>query len=220
MIRKLVILIFLSLGLFLSAALPIFSQSTPEQLEIQKRLNEVESKRATSSVTTSAKKQGSVISFIEGGVISASNGVLFISTRSGTKIIYTSDSTKFLNLSTSGKKLIGFGDLKIGETILIMGVPEDSATGMAKLVVRDQNQKLKFFSVLGKISEITETTLTLKDWQRTDLPTLKIAITASTTVMKGNTTITFSKLKPDDQLTVTGTIDDKGNPVASNILVF
>ena len=195
-------------------------QSSPEELQTQKRLNEIEAKRATQSATVSAKKQPGEISFVEGTITSSTNPVLVISTKLGNKIVYTNDSTKFLNLDSKGKKLIGFGDLKLGEKILLIGLPQESASGTAKIIVRDQNPKPNNFSFIGKISEVSDTTLTLNNFAQKELPTTKVGVSSSTVIKKSGKTIKVLDLKVQDKVVLTGTIDDKGTLMASFVQSF
>ena len=138
MTKKLLVILFLVVCLIVPSIAR--GQSSPEELQTQKRLNEIEAKRATQSATTSAKKQTGEISFVEGAITSATNPILIVSTNSGNKIVYTTDSTKFLNLDSKGKKLIGFGDLKLGEKILLIGLPKGSASGTAKIIQMEEDK--------------------------------------------------------------------------------
>lgn len=217
---SLIVTVVSLLTLSLLAPTIIVSQSSQEQLETQKRLNEVESKRATQSATASTQKKTMEISFVEGVISSASNSIAIISTNSGVKTIYTNDSTKFLNFDSKGKKLIGFGDLKIGQTIMVVGLSKDGTFGTAKLVVRDDNQKTKSFSLQGRVFENKESSLTLKNFQRDSLPLTTITISSSTTLKKGGKSVAASSLKQNQSIVVTGTIDDKGILFASEILAI
>ncbi len=216
---KKLLLTFLVLLAILVLPTTSFSQTTQE-VETQKRLNEVESKRATSSATTSSSTKNESLTFVEGFVTATNPSVLYISTDSGNKTIYANDSSKFINLDSKGKKLIGFGDLKIGETVMIVGVPREAAAGTATLVIRDQNAKPKYFSILGKFSEVKDTTVTLKNFSREDLPTSKFTLTTSSLIKKSGKNSTIDQLKQNDKVVVTGTIDDKGTLVASEIQVI
>src|SRR3990172_5838630 len=132
--KHLIFFTIVTIGVLLTPRL-VLSQSSAEELQTQKRLNEIEAKRATQSATTSAEKQNSEISFMEGVITSSTNPTLVISTNSGNRVVYTNDSTKILNLDSKGKKLIGFGDLKLGEKILLIGLPKGAVTGTARLIV-------------------------------------------------------------------------------------
>lgn len=193
---------------------------TAEEIETQKRLNQVDAQRSTSSATASADKKGSQISFVEGVVTSVTNPVIIISTASGSKLIYTNDSTRFINFDPKGKKLIGFGDIKIGEAILVVGTPAESAAATSKLIIRDQNPKPKYFSLIGKISEIKDPNLTLNSLTRTDLPTTKSSTTTTTLIKRSGKPVSLTDLKAQDKTVTTGTIDDKGNLIISEILIF
>ena len=210
----------IALFLFFVAPTVVLSQSSAEELQTQKRLNEIEAKRATQSATVSAKKQNSEISFVEGTLTSSTNPTLVVSTNSGNKVVYTTDSTKFLNFDSKGKKLIGFGDLKLGEKILIIGLPQESASGTAKIIVRDQNPKPNNFSFMGKISEVSETTLTLNNFAQKELPVTKVGTTSSTVIKKANKTVKPTDFKVADKVVLTGTIDDKGTLLAQEIFKF
>ncbi len=218
MTKKLSVILFLVVSLVLPSIAQ--GQSSPEELQTQKRLNEIEAKRATQSATASAKKQNSEISFVEGFITSSSNPVLVISTNSGNKIVYTTDSTKILNLNSAGKKLIGFGDLKLGEKILLIGLPKESASGTAKIIVRDQNPKPKNFSFLGKVAEVSESSLTLSNFTQKELPTTKVSIAPSAVVKNNSKTIKTLDLKTQDKIVLTGTIDDKGALFAAFVQGF
>lgn len=216
--KAFLIILLLSNGLTLPQL--VFSQSTTEQLEIQKRLNELESKRTTSSATDSAQKKTTEITFIEGSINSVANSVVMVSAPNGNKTIVTNDSTKFYNLDSKGKKLIGFGDLKIGETIMIIGLAPEASKGSAKIILRDQNPKTKFFSLLGKKAEVKDNILTLADFSRKDLPSTKITIASNTIIKKAGKNINLEKLTNEANLVSVGTIDDKGNLLATELLSF
>lgn len=198
----------------------VLSQSTPEQLETQKRLNEVEINRASSEASVSAKKTSTATAFLEGSISSKTNSVIVLSSSSGVKTISTSDSTKFINIDSKGKKLIGFGDLKIGETILLVGLSPQGASGVAKIVVRDQNQKPKYFSLFGKNQELKDNVLTLKNSFQSNSTTSKVQLGASTVFRKNSKNITLEQVALDERLVVTGTIDEKGNLNSSEVLIF
>lgn len=213
-------ILLLTITLFvLSKPFVAFSQSSQEELETQKRLNEVESKRATSSATSSANKKPPTITFVEGVIHSANNSVIVLSTESGNKMIYTNDSTKFINIDANGKKLIGFGDLKIGETVSVVGLPKEKGSGTAKVVVRDNRIKTGYFSTIGKVSEITETDITLKNFSG-DLPSKKLNFTANSVVKKDSEVILLKDLKTGDKVVASGTIDEKGSLLVSEILLL
>lgn len=216
-------LLLISSVLVVLLLIPTFAlaQSTPEDLETQKRLNEVEAKRATSSATDSAaQKNLGEITYIEGTIVSTGASVLVFSTTTGSKTIYTNDVTKFINLDGKGKKLIGFGDLKIGESIMVVGLPSAAGSGSAKLIIRDQNLKPKYFSSLSRVAEIKDSVVTVKGYSREDLPSNKVATNSTTTVKKSGSTLTLDNLKVNDKVVVTGTIDEKGTLTASEILTF
>ena len=136
------------------------------------------------------------------------------------KIVYTTDSTKFLNLDSKGKKLIGFGDLKLGEKILLIGLPKGSASGTAKIIVRDQNPKTKNFSFLGKVLETSESSITLNNFNQKELPATKINIAQDTIIKKSNKDIKISELKVQDKVVLTGNIDEKGTLMATFVQSF
>lgn len=197
-----------------------FSQSSPEQLEIQKRLNEVESKRSSSVSADSTEKRFIQITFLEGTISSTSNSQLILTTPNGPKVIYTSDSTKFLNFDSKGKKLIGFGDLKLSEIVMVIGLPKEAGKGIATYIIRDQNQKTKFFTLLGTSSEVKESVLTLNDFKNSNLPISKINLPPTTVVKKNSKTLGIDDVKSKDSTVVTGSIDDKGSLSATDIFIF
>lgn len=198
----------------------VFSQSTPEQLETQKRLNEVESKRTSSATSSSTRNSAAKVSFLEGTISFASNSLLILATDNGAKMIATNDSTKFLNLDSKGKKLIGFGDLKISETIMVLGLSPETGKGTAKLIVRDQNPKIKYFSLLGKIIEVKETTLKIGDYKTPSLDNSDISLSPTTVLKKKSKNLTPDQLTINDSLIVTGSINEKNNLLATDIFIL
>ncbi len=180
------------------------------------RLQQIETKMATKSTktTTVSSKVANqkAITFIEGSVLTISANVLTISSKKDLKTIYTSDSTKFINIDSGGKKLVGFGDIKVNDTILVVGVPPASSTGSAKLIIRDSNKVVKNFSILGKIATLKENTLTLGHFSRSDLPNFTINLTTDNIISSSkNKTLDRSTLITGQFAIITGIIDDKGS---------
>lgn len=188
-------------------------------VEIQKRLNEVEANRASGSATTSADKKSSY-SFVEGTIVSTSTPVLVIETALGPKTIYGYESTKYINIDNSGKKLIGFGDLKIGEKILVIGPSRESSSGVSKMIVRDTSSKVHGFALLSKFAETKDNALYLKDFNRGDLAVIKVGLKTETLIKQSGKNISPEQLKLNQALVTVGTIDDKGNLIASESLVL
>ncbi len=213
--RLIYLFIFLILLLWPTFA---FAQSTSD-IDTQKRLLEVE-KLATSSTKTasSSASKTTSLTFTQGLITSTANLVLFLQTPFGPKTTYTNDSTRFINLSASGKKLIGFGDVKVGETVFVLGTNEQMSSGVAKVIVRDSNPKQATFSLQGSLSEKTDTSLTLKNFNQPDLPTVKVNFDTDTVFKKTNQKIDATTLTPDDKLVIVGTLDSKGTPLAKEVL--
>lgn len=198
----------------------VSSQSTPDQIETQKRLNEVEANRLTPQASRSATKKVNEITFAKGTVTSVTKPLLFITTHRGSKTVMTNDGTKFINFDSKGKKLIGFGDLKNGESILVIGLSADQAIGTAKIIVRDQTTKPNYFSLFGRNQEFKDNSLFLKDLIRQDLDLTKVTISTSTKYYKNKIETDIKSLSLGEKLALVGTIDEKGNLVTEEILSF
>ncbi|HEY4695031.1 MAG TPA: DUF5666 domain-containing protein [Candidatus Nanoarchaeia archaeon] len=195
-----------------------FSQDFSENA--QKRLEEIEAKAATASTTatSSATKKEGEVSFVE-GTVAAINGTAFlVNTDEGSRLIYTTDNTKYFNIDPSGKKLIGFGDIKVGETIMVLGLSSQSNSGTARIIVRDTVKQITTFSVLGKVVEVKDPSLTLENLLSADLPALTLTTSTDTKIQSGEKTIALIDLKAGDRVVAAGTIDDKGNFVVKTIL--
>ncbi len=182
-----------------------FSQTTQERLEQVK------------AATTSAEKSKNLtVTFIE-GVIRTIDKAIVIDTASGSRFIYFTDSTRFINFDSTGKKPIGIGDLKIGETIMVVGLNPSTNSGVAKFIIRDQVKQLTSFSLFGKIKTASSTNLTLSTSSELDPVNLLLN---SDTVIKTNAdkTILPAELQTNDQLALAGIIDSKGSLVTKTIL--
>lgn len=215
---------FFALVILILAAILLTSSHTFAQSATEERLKQVEARIATEgskTATQSSKtKSHKAISFIEASVVASSGSVLTISADKNIKTIYTIDSTKFINIDSNGKKLIGFGDIKINDTILVVGVPQGSSVGTAKLIIRDQNKIVKAFSMIGKVSELKDNLLTLAHFSRTDLPNQNISLTSETAITATkNKTLDRNSLAPRQTAVVSGTIDDKGSFLAKQIFL-
>lgn len=207
------------LNLILFSGGVVFSQEN-----LDERVKEIETKIATASskaATESSKaKSQRTISFIEGVVVVNSGGILTLSSESRTKFIYTIDSTKFINIDSSGKKLIGLGDIKVNDSVLVVGVAQVASSGTAKLVIRDQNKNSRTFSLIGKVSELKDTSLALSHFSRTDLPNINLVLTGETVVSGAkNKALDRTSLVAGAQVVASGNIDDKGTFVSKQIFL-
>lgn len=222
--KKLILIALINFSLVLLSVTLVFSQNSDLNNNAEVRLQQIETKRASESANTTTQgsktKDQKTISFIEGSVIAASGATLTVSSENGTKIVYTSDSTKFINFDSTGKKLIGFGDIKINDTIMIVGVSQISGNGSARMVIRDQNRITKTFSLFGKINNLTENTLILSHFTRTDLPNHSISLTNETIISSSkNKILDRTTLVPGTRAVVAGTIDEKGNFLSKAIFL-
>lgn len=197
-----------------------FSQDTQSQSE-QYRLQQIEKQQATKSATVataSATTKSQTISFVDGQITAINSAVILLETKFGTKIIYTADSTKFFNLDSSGKKLIGLGDLKAGDTIYTIGLTQLTNSGSAKIIVRDQTKAVRNFSLIGKIASATDKDLKLDDFNRSDLPSLLLTFSSKTKVTNSRQqTLKPTDLKADYKIVASGFFDEKNNLVAATI---
>ncbi len=115
--------------------------------------------------------------------------------------------------------MIGFGDLKTGENISVLGISSAAGGGVAKIIVRDTSPKIQTFSQFGRLAEVKSDSLALKDPNRDDLPTIKVLYNSATVFKKGTQTIEPSALAANSKLIVVGTIDDKGNLTATQVQI-
>lgn len=222
---KTTILLFtLVTSLTLVTSNKVFSQTTSTSGNTDIRLQQIENKTSTESskvATTSATPKLNSISFLDGKVLTISSSVLVLDCENGTKAIYTTDSTKFINLDSSGKKLIGFGDLKIGDTIQVLGLNPAESTGTAKIIVRSSViNGSNTFSLIARISDISEGLINLKNYTRDDLALIKVSYDSSVLINSGSKTLKITDLKPNNKVVTAGTIDNKGTLLAKEILVF
>mgnify|MGYP001599369760 CR=1 FL=1 len=213
--KKLILIALINFGLVLVSVTLVFSQNSDLNNNAEVRLQQIETKRASESANTTTQgnkaKDQKTISFTEGSVIAASGTTLTVSSENGTRIVYTSDSTKFINFDSTGKKLIGFGDIKINDTIMIVGVSQISGNGSARLVIRDQNRITKTFSLFGKINNLMENTLILSHFTRADLPNHSLSLTNETIISSTkNKTLDRTSLVPGTAAIISGIVDEKG----------
>jgi hypothetical protein len=218
---KKILILGLIVFLTLSMGQEVKSQDFSENA--RKRLEEIESKTATAAArtaTASAEQEvTSNISFLE-GTVAAINGTAFLlNTRLGSRIIYTVDSTKYFHIDTSGKKLLGFSDIKVSNTIMVLGLSPQTNSGTAKIVVRDTVKALPTFSILGDIVDNKGTSLTVGNISRRDLPPLTLVLNSDTKIQAGEKSLPSTALKKGDRIVAAGTVDDKGNLVTKTILI-
>lgn len=199
----------------------IFSQNDNLSESQQYRLEQIEKKQATqtsTAATSSAKTKNQTITFVEGQITATGVTSLYVDTKHGTKVIYTSDTTKFLNLDSIGKKLIGVSDLKVNDKIYIIGLSKLAVSGSAKIIIRDQTKPIRNFSFLGRISEITDKNLKLANFTRDDLPSINLLLTSETKVTNSRQEILkLINLKVSDKILASGFFDDKNNLVTAAI---
>lgn len=215
----LLIVIFLSALIY---ADNVFSQSSVTD-ETKKKLQEIEQRAATTNpvATSSASKAGSTITFASGNITNLQSPNLLMTTIEGTKSIYTTDNTKFYNIDSLVSKLIGFGDLKLGDNVFVIGLAPTTNSGTAKVVVRDNSPFVKTFSLLGKVRDLTATSLLLNNYNNPNLTPNTLTLNADTLLLdsKGSKLIT-SEILTGDKVVVVGTIDDKGTLLAKEIYKF
>lgn len=216
---------FFALVILILATILLTSSHTFAQSATEERLKQVEARIATEgskTATQSSKtKSHKAISFIEASVVASSGSVLTISADKNIKTIYTTDSTKFINIDSSEKKLIGFGDIKVNDTILVVGVPQGSSVGTAKLIIRDQNKIVRAFSMIGRVSELKDNLLALAHFSRTDLPNQNINLTNDTAIVTNKSKpLNRTSIIPKAQAIVSGAIDDKGTFLSKQIFLI
>lgn len=185
-------------------------------------LQQIENKVATSGsvATGSAQPKVKAVTYTEGALIAVNTSVLFLDTKTGTKTVYTTDSTKFFSLDSSGKKLIGLGDLKLGDNLVILGLNPSEVSGIAKFVVRTSVGVNKSFSLLGKVAEVHDTTLSLADFNGLNPTPISLTLPTNVSFAPESRVKNVASLKKDDKLVVVGTVDAKGTLTAQQISVF
>lgn len=216
--RRLVFVILILSLIILVKPLSIYSQTSSSQ---DYRLQQIEKLSATASTqpaTSSAKPNNTSLTFISGNLSSVSGSTIFLSTDGGIKLIYTSDSTKFYNFDASGKKLIGIGDLKSGDSVNVIGLSPQTNSGSAKIVVRDQTIQVKNFGLIGKVSDINPSTIQLSNMTRTDLPIFHATINSDTTVTNASKqNLKSTDILANDLVVIAGYFDDKNNLITKQI---
>lgn len=207
--------------LLISNPITIFSESDSLSESQQYRLEQIEKKQATATnvvATSSAESKNQTITFIEGQIIALKESSIFVDTKKGTKFIYTNDTTKFFNLDSSGKKLIGLVDLKINDKIYIIGLSQLTVSGSAKIIIKDQTKVIKNFSVFGRASEITEKNIKLANFTRDDLPNFVLTFSGETKITNSRQEVLkISNLKTTDKILTSGFFDDKNNMIVISI---
>lgn len=201
-----------------SLAVPLLAFSQDQTSESsQYRLQQIENKTATKSATKVTTTNYS-ITFAEGVIVSATSSTILIDTADGTKTVYSADSTKYLNFDSSGKKLIGIGDLKTGDKVYVIGLPHGANLGTAKMIVRDQTKAVKNFSYFGKVTEITSASLKIGSLTRSDVPTISTTLTIETVFSNfRNQSLKVSEILVNDKIALSGYIDGKNNLIAKSI---
>lgn len=207
---------FFLFSLITLAALIVPSQAFSQDnvSNSQKRIEEIQTKVATGSANTQNDS-----TFIEGQIVALKAPTIIISTSNGSRIVYTSDNTQSFNINSTGKKHIGIGDLKVGNVIMVLGLPGTTNSGTAKFIVRDTTKQIATFSILGKIVNTKSSTLTLQDLSRSDFPATSITLSKDTVIKASdNKDLTSTGLQKGDELIAAGTIDSKGNLVPKTVL--
>ncbi len=217
MIKRLSLALLIFVLTVLINPLTSYSQTSSSQ---DYRLQQIDKLSATASsqVATSSAKASKSITFLEGSITSISGSTIFLSTNTGTKMVYTSDSTKFLNLDSSGKKLIGISDLRSGDNLEVIGPSPQTNSGSAKIIVRDQTNQIKNFGLFGQVSEINPTTLKLSNFTRSDLPVLQITLNSDTTFVEANNqNLKLADITAKNLVVVAGYFNDKNNLITTQV---
>lgn len=203
--------------LILVKPLAVFSQTSSSQ---DYRLQQIDKLSATASsqVATSSAKASKSTTFIEGNVTSVTGSTIFLATNAGTNVVNTSDSTKFYNLDSSGKKLIGIGDLKSGDYLEIIGLSSQTNSGSANIIVRDQTSQIRNFGLIGKVSDINSSTLKLSSITRSDLPILQATINSDTIFANASKqNLKLTDFVANNLVVVAGYFDEKNNLITNQI---
>lgn len=212
-------LIILITFLFLLSPSLVVSQTSQSQ---EYRLEQIDKLSATASsktATTAAKSKKTKIGFIEGKIIFISGNSISLNTPNGTKLVTTTDSSLFFNLDSTGRKLIGLGDLKTGDELCVIGLAQNSTAGFGMIIVRDQNKTVENFSAFGTISEFTGTNLKINNITSTSLTTPMFALTTELSISNSKRQkLKLSDLKLTDLIATSGYIDEKNNLITSTLL--
>ncbi len=209
--RILTAILFLALA-FLTNPLSTLAQDSQSDSYRLQQIEKLSATASTKTATTAAKAKSASITFSEGSVLAVNSKTIFLVTEDGTKTVYTTDTTKFYNIDASGKKLIGVGDLKAADKILVIGLPSLSNQGSAKIIVRDQTKAIENISLIGKITEISTTTLKIGSITRTDLPTLTTTLNSDSLVTNARKqSLKLAELMVNDQIAAAGYFDEKNN---------
>ena len=97
-------------------------------------------------------------------------------------LIYLANSSRLKVDEALCGRLVDVGDGRLN-------LSKESASGTARLIVRDQNPKPNNFSFLGKITEISESSLSLSNFTQKELPATKVSLAPSTVIKKSGKTI-------------------------------
>lgn len=199
----------------------VFSQTPASGDTTKERLQEIESRTSTSSnntATSSATRSASTITFVAGSVTTLNSPNLIITTEAGSKLIHTTDNTRFYSLEAGVQKLIGFGDLKALDQIMVIGLSPNSVNGSAKLVVRDNSTATKTFAQIGRLKEIGTNTLTISSFSNSSVSPFIVSFSSNTLVSNGkNSTLAAADLQTGDPLIVAGLIDSKNTLITREV---
>lgn len=207
--------IILGILTFVLTVQPIFGQGNSFVQNAQDQLNQIEARQATASASIST----TTFTFREGVVSSLQGNLFTLQTSSGNVLVYTTDSTKFIQIDTGSKKLIGFSDLKLGDILMVLGLVKNSASGTAKFITRDSTKSVKTFSLFGLVNSVSAKTITINNFNNPNLPVLSLNLDSNLTVTsEKGTPVTNKDLTTKDKIVLTGTIDNQGNQTVNKIL--
>lgn len=217
--KQLFLILFLIINILILTAPSLVNSQTSQSQEY--RLEQIEKLSATASskvATISSKTKSPSSSFTSGSVVAIANGVIFLNTKAGTKTIYTSENTFYYNIDSTGKKLIGVGDLKTGDNIDVVGISAQTNSGGAKIVVRDQTKVTKNFSLIGNVLEINATSLKVGSLTRFDLPTITSTLNNETAFANNrSSSLKISDILVNDKIALAGYFDDKGSLITKQV---
>jgi len=182
---------------------------------IQKLKEQISTSSPELKKNSSSLKRTHVFGIIE----SIEDTTLTVDTNKGLKTAFTDDFTKFIFIDQEGRKGITLTDLKIGDKVSVVGVGKDDTNGLAKFVIVQNKPFAKRHALLGKVKEISETSLILTHLTRTDRKFM-INITNDTTIkIKGVDEASIADIKVGDIMIVSGSVNNEGTINAEKIFV-
>lgn len=200
---------------FASSSISTDSSSGDLVDKTKEQLEKAKEKLASGSASTHSTTYEN--SHIYGKIIAKNDTTFELDSRDGIKAVFTDDLTKFLSADKDGIKDIFIENVGVGDQISAVGLSSDNAAGLAKYIVKLNKDLPQTIAAIGKVKTIGTDGFDLS-YITQNSQTISVKTADSTTItIKRKAKSTFSDIKADDTIIVTGSVD-KDNILTANKL--